>query len=176
MVLTSSRIDLCLRAFRRRRVTATKGALDRPFVGYARELKRAIDFYAPLILRWIRALMLADDPVEHLRLPVLPSDCVRMIYARKWRAESQDRALRHAKWDPWDLPPLMDPWDLPALIENDALHSLCFGTLLLPVGQGDEAGSHWPTPPATRAFDDTIDPGPVKLGPHITTHPRSLYI
>jgi hypothetical protein len=66
------------------------------------------------------------------RIPVLPCDCLRMIYARKWRLEAQGRAvcviqravrraIIRAQGDPWDLPPLVD---------SDALYSLCFGTLV----------------------------------------------
>lgn len=79
-----------------------------------------------------RLAKLPSDEGRVKRIPVLPCDCLRMIYARKWRLEAQGRAvcviqravrraIIRAQGDPWDLPPLVD---------SDALYSLCFGTLV----------------------------------------------
>ena len=124
-------------------VLATVANANRPSSArYARWLQGAIECCARRVLRWMQALTLADAPVENARLPALPADCVRMIYARKWRAEAHDRAacvvqravrraIKRAQGDPWDLP---------ALIENDAFHALCFGTLLVLSPDSPRAG------------------------------------
>ena len=96
-------------------------ASTRPYAGYARELKTAIAGYAMEIRERVIAVLRGGDvmTVEFVHPPVLPCDCVRMIYARMWRAEARDRAagviqraVRHAiqraQGNPWDLPELLE--------------------------------------------------------------------
>ena len=111
---------------------------------YARQFESAVDWWTQMRTR-IRARR-QDHPavevVERCRLPELPSDCTRIVYAHLWRAEAHDRraeardraaclvqravrrAIRRAQGDPWDLPELIDD------NQSDDLFHLCFGTLL----------------------------------------------